>query len=155
MAIFVLIPGIPGDATEIRHQDWIDATYYSEGISNQAAAPPVVSRPVFSNFTIRKYLDSASPGIMQAVSDGRRFNQITIEVTAFRGGREEVLMRYVLFDAAIILYLVEDEINNALPSEEVAFAFNRITWTYFPVSPTGMPEPPISGGWDIPNNRPL
>jgi type VI protein secretion system component Hcp len=131
--LFLDVPGIPGDATfePVAHQ--IQGLSYSFGISPLKASKygtagvcaPGQSKPVFSEFCVKKNTDIASPRLVVAAATATPFALVTISV--YRGGAlaaDPPLVRYALANA-IVSSVHADEDTAAVPTEQVCFRFNR------------------------------
>ena len=79
-------------------------------------------------FTITKVLDKASPGLMEALVKGEPFN--VVEVTTFlRTGGSYVPFVTVRLDNAFVATIGPQSADDR-PTEEVAFYYNRISFSY-------------------------
>lgn len=158
LQIFVKIDGIPGESTDSKHKEWIDAFSYGVGVSNSGdiagGGGASRGRAEFAPVTIVKPLDKASPKLFEACAVGNHIKGVTIEF--IEGGVKalEVLLTDVIITS---VQAVTPELT-AMPAatsasisvlqlqEKVSFDYARIQWTYYLA--TGAT---VKGCWDLKN----
>ena len=125
--IFMWIDGVPGDATEEKHKDWIEVVRYDLRIGGPVAPYAIGNEgPVFSKFTLLKLMDKASPKLALYVCQGTRIPELVIELCRGDEGGQQPYMRYRLSDAMVTR--VTDRSSPLLfggetrPLEEVSFS---------------------------------
>jgi type VI protein secretion system component Hcp len=96
-AIFVNIPGIPGESADANHGDWIDALGASGNFTANSCG----------EFFVKKELDVAFPLLVASAASGRAFSEIVVETTAiFSGSRATVSV--ITLDGAVITSISTD-----------------------------------------------
>lgn len=153
--IFVLVDGIPGDAVEAGHVGWIRAF----ALGNSLALPHVpgsgtgggrTERPTFSDLSILKGLDSASPALFVAAAGAHRFAKVDVDVVR-PGAQRFVYFRIRLSD--VLITGVRTNAGDERVTEFVTFAYERIRWEYTPQRPDGSAGPTVSGCWNVVANQ--
>ncbi len=133
---FLQIEGIPGESTESKHADWIELTSIGHEVrqptssTKGSAGGGSTGRSVHSPFTITKYLDKATPKLYEAVSSGKHFKKIKIEVN--RAGGDKVKYYEITMEEVIISSVTTSGHSGGdeLPVESVSFDYGKIEWTY-------------------------
>ena len=146
--IFVLVDGIPGDVKRSDHQGWIQA--YAVG--NRLATAEPGARTTFSDLSILKGIDSASPLLLLAAA--RAQIQRTVDVEFVHPGEAP----FTYFKMRISNVLVSGVRTNANAvdasiTEFVTFRYDRISWEYTPQRSDGTPGAKVSGCWDLTQNK--
>jgi type VI secretion system secreted protein Hcp len=152
---FLTIEGVPGESKDPKYKGGIDALGYSWGASQMGTVQVVgggggVGKPELEDLIVVARTSKASPLLMLACASGQHLKSAVL--TCRHGGpkpREFLVIE--LEDIIITSYEVggsEDE----FPSEEISFTYAKITFTYLPVSKTGKPQAPVTGGWDLKKN---
>lgn len=159
---YLKIENIDGESTEEKHKDWIEILSYSQGVSQPGTAlgggggggggGGRAERPVFTDFSVGKKLDKATPKLMLACASGQHLSSATLELTRGSGERQQVFMQYKMSD--IIISKVEDsgQSGDDLPTESLSLNFAKIEWKYSLFSADGQTQS-ISTGWDLKKNQ--
>ncbi len=71
---FLLVPGIPGDSTQVRYEDWIEVVSLSQGFDGSAKGPSACT------VLVGKPLDKAGPLLWAAAVTGQTFASIQIDI---------------------------------------------------------------------------
>lgn len=177
--IFLWIDGVSGGATDALHEGWIQVLCYDLRIGGPVAPYAIGNEtPAFSQFTILKAVDQASPKLAQFVCQGTRLPEVVIEACQGEEGAVEPHMRYRLTDVLITRYtnqaspklmggetlpleevsflggaidpIEEVSFSTPLPIEEVSFVYRAVEWTSFTVEGVQ-----ISTGWNLAENSAL
>jgi type VI protein secretion system component Hcp len=136
--LFVDVPGIPGDATFAGAEKQIQGISYSFGITPLKASKygtagvcaPGSSKPVFSEFCVKKNADVASPKLLVAAAAATPFAAVTVRV--FRSDaqpNDPPFVRWVLANAVVSSLRTDGDTTAAQPTEQVCFRFNRVQET--------------------------
>lgn len=154
---YVNIDGIPGEALDDKHKDWIEVLSFSHGMSQPtsstktSAGGGTTGRATHSDFTISKFLDKASPKLYQALSTGKHFDKITIELCR-AGGQQVKFMEVKLEQVVISTIAVSGNASGGpdqLPQESISFNYGKITWTYTQQKRTdGSGGGNVTANWD-------
>ena len=133
---YLQIEGIPGEATESKHKDWIELTSVQHGVTQPisstkgSAGGGATGRSVHGPFVITKFLDKATPKLFEAVSSGKHFKKVQIDVC--RAGGDKVKYYEVKMEEVLISNVTTSGHGGSdeLPSESVSFDYGKIEWTY-------------------------
>ncbi|MBM4032657.1 MAG: type VI secretion system tube protein Hcp [Planctomycetes bacterium] len=148
-------PGIDGESTDQAHQRWIEVVSYSLGLSHARALGGAAS-PQFTDLSVVKVLDCATPNILQHCAKGTIFSKVTLHVCRTVGtGVQHVALCIALEGVTISSHHPGGVVQGELvPSEEVSFCFNKIKLAYTPVDHMGNPLAKTERGWDLKKNAP-
>jgi type VI protein secretion system component Hcp len=123
-AAFLAVEGIEGDSNDARRPRAIEVDGLRLGGSRVPAGRP---RPRV--LVISKSLDVASPRLLQALNDGRRFAAATVELA---GGPRQT---YTFSDLEVVD--VEHEATRGRSTERVCLSFRRVESSFRPLNPDG------------------
>jgi type VI secretion system secreted protein Hcp len=150
--MFLKVDGIPGESHDRQHRGEIDVLAWSWGLSNPANVGSEGSGKVSAqNFSFTKYLDRSSPILLQHVASGRHVANAVLTVR--HAGEQPVDVLKMCFTNVVFTSLSaggsggEDRLT-----ENVTFAFSQLEEKYTPQNESGLPGPPIWGGWDFVRN---
>ena len=133
---FLQIDGVPGEATESKHKDWIELTSIQHHVSQPtsstkgSAGGGATGRSVHEPFVITKFIDKATPKLYEAVSSGKHFKKMKIEVC--RAGGDKVKYYEVNLEEVLISSVSTSGhgAGDELPSESVSLDYGKIEWIY-------------------------
>ena len=93
----------------------------------------------FSPLTVSKTLDKSTPMLLEACASGRVLPRVEITIQKADGAT----MTYVLNNATVaaVQHGADDR-----PTEEVAFYYEKVTWSY---KPAGRRQKPVEATWDL------
>jgi len=152
---------IQGESEEAAHSGWIEAlaVYYT---ARQPAATTVTSvggragrRADFSDLTVVKELDKASPKLYLACARGDHIPKVEFDFVRLAGGNRVVYHRITLRDAyitSISPVMTHRTDQHYTHLEEVAFSYSQIEWQYTPYDASGTPGTPETTKWSISEN---
>jgi len=154
---FLTIEGVPGESKDPKYKGGIDVLGYSWGASQMGTfvAQAVgggggVGKPEFEDLIVVARASKASPLLVLACASGQHLKSAVL--TCRHGGpkpREFLVLE--LEDIIITSYEVDGS-EDEFPYEEIRLTYGKITFTYIPVSKTGKPRAPVTGGWDLKKN---
>jgi type VI secretion system secreted protein Hcp len=154
---FLKVKTIPGECTDDKHKEWIEVLSYSHGVS-QPTSGSVSSgggrsaeRCDHMDFSIVKTLDKASPKLALACSNGEHIDEVTVELCRATGDKAKY-MSYKMADVIVTSVRPGGSAQGgeALPLEEVSFAYGKMTWTYTETDhKTGKPKGDVETYWDL------
>lgn len=127
--MFLKISGISGESADSKHKNEIDVLSFSWGISNSArqSAPGRVSparKPALQDFSIVKYVDSASPALFVAACQGEHIPEAHFALARKAGEQQMEYYKVTLKDVLISSVRPAGSAGGAMPAlEEVSFAF--------------------------------
>jgi type VI secretion system secreted protein Hcp len=148
---YLNIDGIKGESTDDKHKDWIEVLSFSHGMSQptsstkSSAGGASTGRVTHQPFQIVKFLDAASPKLYEAISGGKHFSKIKIEVCRAGGSQvkfleitmEEVMVSEIHLHTggsngspATTTENLPKEHGDLLPTETVSLNYGKIEWVY-------------------------
>ena len=137
--MFLSFTGVSGSATNglipINSLQW----GVGRGVS---ISPRTASTPTFSEVTITKIMDSASPELAMQAANGPGTATCVLTIKDHNTGN--VLYTLTLSNVYVSGYSVSS--GGDVPSESLSLNYTRITWVYSDPS-TGKASP--SMGWDL------
>ncbi|MCE8018504.1 type VI secretion system tube protein Hcp [Halomonas sp. MCCC 1A11036] len=166
---YLKIDGIPGESLDANHTDWIELLSFDFGASQATSATASsaggasAERVNLSEFSVRKFIDKASPKLFEACCRGQHIKEVTLQV--HRAGGEQVRYLEVKMEEVIVSSTEMEGMSSLsqsgteqdahdLPSEEIKFNFARIKVTYTQQKrQDGQGGGNIAGGWDRTRNR--
>lgn len=156
---YLKIDGILGESTDSDHKDWIEVLSFGAGIAQPASAVASTAggatsgRASFSDLSITKLVDKATPKLALACADGTHIKEITLELFRAGGSCKVKYMTYKLSNC-IITSWQPDTGKGELPAEHVAFNFGKVEWTYTQQKRNdGSTGGNIAAGWDLQTNK--
>ena len=156
---FVQIDGIAGESTDHQHPGWIEAlavgTQVRQTISStvSSAGGATAERANFDTFNFSKFVDKATPLLMQACASGTVVKQIQVEL--YRAGPERVkYMAYTLTNSIIkSVFTNSGDPKNGFPVDLVKISYGKIQWRYTQQRRQGGGVAGhIAAGWDLQRN---
>jgi len=157
---FLKIDTIPGECTDDKHTDWIEILSFSHGVSQMVSGSVSsgggrsAERCDHADFSVVKSLDKASAKLNLACCNGEHIANIEFELCRATGDKSRY-MQIVMGDSVVSSVRPggSSQGGEALPLEEVAFAYGKIKWTYTEQDhKTGQPKGDISSFWDLTSN---
>ncbi|HEU4332124.1 MAG TPA: type VI secretion system tube protein Hcp [Lapillicoccus sp.] len=157
MAVFLKLDGIEGESQDSRHAKEIDVSAWSLGVTNPGSSHVGggmgAGRATFSDLSVTKMLDKASPALLLAVASGRHIRTAKLTVTS-GGPRPLEYLTVDLEDVLVTSCLLADSADPDRPVENVAFDYGKIRVNYSQQSPTGAIGVASTFGWDVVRNAP-
>jgi type VI secretion system secreted protein Hcp len=93
--MFVQLSNTPGSSTDSKHVGWMDAKAATFGVSQSTSAHTGggsgVGRADFKAFQFVKYVDKATPNLMQHCATGKHLDQLVLSVCKAGGTQQEYL----------------------------------------------------------------
>jgi len=155
--MYLWIDGVPGESTDDRHRDWIEIVSFDSKVSMAASGATSgggsTSVAEFSEITVGKVIDKATPLLHRHCCSGRHISQVVIELCRAMG-EKQVYMKYTL-DDVIVSSVGPVTVAPTSQLEQVSFRFGKIEWEYTPTDATGRPGATVQEGWDLEMNRAL
>jgi type VI protein secretion system component Hcp len=130
-AVFLNIPGVPGEATEEAHPQWINLFSMQVGVANKAC----------NGVTVLKGIDTSSPVLSAAALTGGIYSSMRVEVTTADENRS-VFLIYAMTN--VIVTSVNATTVNATVTETLTLMPATLTITYNPQGSGGPGGSPIS-----------
>jgi len=145
--MFLKIEGIDGESSDSGHRGEIDIQSWSWGVSNagsmSAGSGGGAGKASFSDLSITKRIDKASPLLMTACATGQHIPKATLTVR--RAGKNgDDYMRYTLED--VTCTSVQDSgSSDTLPTESLSLNYTKIQFEYLEERATQWTR----FGWDL------
>jgi type VI protein secretion system component Hcp len=129
-AIFLFVPGVPGQSVDVRHQNWIDLSSFQIGVANR----------VCSGITVTKQIDNSSPVLSTAALLGGVYPTMTLDFTTGVDGRS--YLTYVLSNATVTG--VSQSSGGDLINESMSVYATSLAVTYRSQQPDGSAGTPVT-----------
>jgi type VI protein secretion system component Hcp len=164
-AIYVKIPGIPGDVTTEGYDtgEWFVADSFAFGVEREmkesgekgGTADINIGLGELQELSISKSMDTASTKLAQFAMNGNSCGTAEIDFVEVGGESGETAvpyLKYKLDRCFIKSWSVSGDADNR-PTEEVAFYYNKIAFAYKPAVDSEK-SPDQAASWDIKNKSP-
>jgi len=150
---YLKIEGIPGEATEAKHKDWIELL----GVTNVLLRTVSSDTPgpvVTSELSVVKYLDKASPKLMLACAGGTNISSVQLEFVTTNASRikfYEIVLSNVVVKSVSTSGTASSA--GAEAPEQCNLTFQKIRWAYTEVGPVSqLPKSSFTSSWDLLRN---
>jgi type VI secretion system secreted protein Hcp len=154
---FIHIDGIEGESSDDRHAGWIEVQNFNLSVGQRvsrtasSAGGAGAERADFSEFTLAKLLDLATPQLALACAAGTHIDKIVVEIC--RAGKDKVKLMEYRFSNCLISAFATSSADGEFPVDDVAVNYGRIEWCYTRKSRAGggaMGN--IAAGWNLEKN---
>jgi type VI secretion system secreted protein Hcp len=135
-----------GESTVAGFEDQIEARSFQFGIGKSSKDKPAS----FSEITISKDLDRASPELMLRVASGAIIPSAKVRFTKSSDGGETTFLRYCFTGVRITGF--SQSSGGDRPSESISFSYGTIVQSYTQQNATGGVVGVFSSGWDVLKN---
>ncbi|MGF6088710.1 Hcp family type VI secretion system effector [Pseudomonas sp. 18173] len=149
---FIKINGIPGEALDEQHRDWIEITGYRfgthQGTSATASSAGGAStgRTTVTDFTFTKKLDKSSCKLMEASCAGEHLKEVVLSL--HRAGGDKLKFFEIRLEEVIISSYSQTA-SDGVPSESISLDYGRIKTVYtLQKRVDGAGGGNVAGGWD-------
>jgi type VI secretion system secreted protein Hcp len=153
--MFLKIEGIEGESTAAGgHGDWIEIDSFSWGASRPSTATGRTrggGRTSFSDMSVVKKVDAASPNLYLACASGKHYPTATLQIRK-AGEGPAPYMEYRFENVRISSVSVSHSAGHAEPVEEVTLSYGKIVWTYTPADATRRGGS-VEKSWNLETNR--
>lgn len=155
-ALFVDVPGIPGDATFPPAAGQIQAVSFQWNVHQQKATrygtTGVCSagraRPVFDPVCVLKHIDKASPKLFLAAAQGTHFAKVTISVFDPAQSSNPALNAYELSQVIISSVETKPQTGDELLVEQVCFNADEVKITVNTPTAAGGPVDTVTAAFN-------
>lgn len=150
---------IDGETKIDGHAKEIELLSYSHGVAMQIVGDPsntkrTSGKPNHQDFTVTKYMDIASVGLIDACNTAQDLGKIQIYVGRNDNGKMIPIMEYELQNALISSVSVGGG-GGGTPQETVTFNYSGIKWQYHVQGTSGGDEGQKPATWDVAGNKHL
>ena len=156
---YIKIDGIPGEALDSKHKDWIEIKSYNFGVSQEisetasSAGGATAGRSHFSDFHVSKVVDKASAKLFETCAKGTHIPKIIIHVNR-AGGDQVKYLEITLEQVLISSFTHSANTEGDLPVENFTLNYAKIKTAYTQQKRTdGQGGGQIAGGWDRTANK--
>ena len=149
---FARIDGIAGDSTSAQHVGEVDLTGVRAGLTGAGAALcGATAKVTFDPIVVEKQVDRSSVLLAAKAATGAPVKTVRITLLS-TGAKPIAFLTYDLTDVRVVS-IRQVKRGNTL-TEEVAFDFSRIAYTFVPRNADGSAGASIRFCFDIQANRP-
>jgi type VI protein secretion system component Hcp len=140
--MFLQLQGIPGESLSDAYPNAIEVETF---VWNVAGVNPAK----FSNITIRKHVDRASPRLMLYAARGSVIP--SGRLTAVKTGQNQLEYLVYCFTRMRVrsVRTTGNSVDSTTPHEDIALSFETIAERYVQQEPGGAPGDEFFGGWDV------
>jgi len=152
MPIYLQLDGIPGEATQADHKNWMVIQSMNWDVSRNMKTPAgsamnrEASEPRISEFTLNKVSDSSSVKLFQEACSGNRGKTAVIHLVS-TGDPGETYIEYTLENALIADYQIES--YGRRPVESISLNFTKMQLKYIPRGNSNEPGSPQISSYDL------
>jgi len=148
---------IKGESTAKGHENWVMITGYSQSVTQ----PPSVTQKsaggrsaeaaTFSEFTITKLMDAATPKLFEAACKGTHLKEVDIELLRAGGGSPVKYMAIKLKEVLIsgVTHQADPTGDAQFPTETVSMTYGAIEYTYTKQKPDGTAGGNVAATWSV------
>jgi len=153
--MFLELDGVKGESVDKAHKDKIDILGWQWGLSNSgtfhSGSGGGAGKASFTNITVTKYVDAASPNIMLFCANGKHFAKGKIIVR--KAGENPLEYLHVEFEKALVVsYSTGGGSGDERLIENVQLNFAKVKVEYTTQSEKGGKGTPQAFAWDIAAN---
>jgi len=150
--MFLKIDGIDGESQDKDHSGWIEIGSVSYSISSPTTSTSsggATGKADFSDVSITKVLDKASPNIAVSAANGKFYSGA--EIHFCDSASSVCYFKIELRDVMISSYSFSG--GGDIPTESVSLNYNSIKWTYNTLDPDSKDSKgDVTAGWNIREN---
>lgn len=155
--LFLKLDGIPGESVDDKHKGEIEIESFSWGLSSTGSASGGggggASKAQFHDLNLHAFTSAASPKLFVSAASGRHLKEALL--TARRAGGKEAVDFYKvkLTDVLISSYNNAGSDDQSSLTDSFSLNFAKIEVSYAPQKQDGSLDTPITGGWDLKQNK--
>lgn len=150
---YLKIEGIDGESMDKDHKGWIDILSFNHSIHQPKEAVTGSTRRrgavIIEDLICGKELDKSSPKIQEAVSKGKVFPNVEIQLTRAGSRNKKSYYTYELKNVLITSYSISGQSDSSLPMEEFAFSFEEIKVIYTTYDTNGRKTSNVEYQWNV------
>jgi type VI secretion system secreted protein Hcp len=153
---FVNFGDIKGECTDKNHKDWVMITSYTQSVTQPASVTQKTAggrsaeAAHFSEFSIEKLIDAATPKLFEACCKGTHLKEVDIELV--RAGGDPVKYMEIKLKEVLISGVIHhaDSTGAAqFPTETVNMTYGAIEVTYTKQKPDGTAAGNVAAKWNV------
>lgn len=155
--VFLKIDGVKGESADSKHKDEIDVLAWDWGMSQSGTTHTGTGsgsgKVEVRDLTVTKYVDKATPNLMQNCCSGRHYKEALLTVRK-AGGKSPVEYYKVKMQDLIVTHIQSGGHGDQdRLTETVSLNFAKMTVEYTPQKADGSADAVITVGWDIAANK--
>ena len=146
---FLELPGVQGESQVLGFEKQIELASFQFGVSNpvQMGDEKVKGKPTFSELTVTKRLDRASPALMLRTATMAAFPTARVRVTKSSEAGESTVLRYCFTNVQVTSF--SQSSGGDIPTESVALSYGTIVQSYTEQAGGGSKGGVFTSGWDV------
>lgn len=153
--MFIKIDQIKGESPDDKHKDEIQVLSFSWG-ATQSGTTHVgtgggAGKVNFSDITFTKYIDKASPLLLQGCASGKHYKDALLTVRK-AGGNPLEYLKIKLSDVLVSGFNSGGSGGEDRLTENVTLNFGKIDFAYTPQKRDGTADVAVVSTWDIQKN---
>lgn len=148
---------IKGEATDKNHKDWVMITSYSQSVTQpgsvtqKTAGGRTAEAATFSEFSITKLMDAATPKLFEAACKGTHLKEVAIELLRAGGASPVKYMEIKLKEVLIsgVIHNADPTGDQQFPTETINMTYGAIEYTYTKQKPDGTAGGNVAAKWNL------
>ena len=158
--MFMKIDSVKGESKDDKHKDEIDILAWSWGMSQSGSGSmgggSSSGKVNVQDMSLTKYVDKASPVLMQNCCTGKAFKEALLVVRKAGGdGGQQEYMKIKMTDVLISNVSTGGSGGEDRLTENVSLNFKTVEVAYSPQKPDGSLDGEVKAGWNIEANKTL
>jgi type VI secretion system secreted protein Hcp len=153
--MFLKLDGVKGESSDDKHKGEIDVLSWSWGLSQSGTTHMGggggSGKVNVQDISITKYIDKASPTLMQACCSGKHFKDALLTVRK-AGEKPLEYLKLTLTEVLVSSVSTGGSGGEDRLTESVSFNFAKIKSEYTPQKADGTGDAVIVAGWDVSAN---
>lgn len=152
---FLKIEGVDGESTSAKHKGEIEILSFSWGVSQQGSSGTGggggAGKATFQDISFVKNLDKSSPLLFVKTATGEHIKEVVL-TGEIAGKRGEKFLEIKMSEVLISSYQQSGS-EGGVPTDTFSLNFAKIEFKYYPVDKSGSLGGPVTGGWDLKENK--
>lgn len=153
---FLKIPGLSGESLDDEYPEHIEVLAWSWGMSQSGTmhlgSGGGAGKVSVQDFSITKYVDKATPDIMQKCCTGKHYNEVIFR--ARKAGEAPLTYVTLTMEEVIVTSATTGgSQGDELVTENVTFNFSKFKYEYKPQDATGGAMATVDATFDIRKNK--
>ena len=140
-SIYAQISGIDGESMDADHKDWIDILSFDYSMHQPTTGTGATRRRsdvVIEDIVLTKYVDKATPKLMEACAKGTNLPEVMIDIVRVNRDSPESFYTYELKNCIVTSYSSQGSVlEDPYPWDTFTISFEEITVTYTEYDSTG------------------
>lgn len=152
---FLKIDGIVGESRDAKMSGAIDVLSYSFGVANSPGGPGGGSagKPDFTDLSFVVRQSAATVPLLSAVAAGTHHKTGELILRSQDAKSTADFFSVRLTDVVVTSLHEAASTGGERPADELSLAYSTIAWSYRAQNPDGSLGTPVTGGWDLAQNK--